>query len=29
MEEIGKTEILTWDVFYGNLIELNQLDKLR
>lgn len=28
MNEIGKTEIMIWDVYYGNLVELKQEEKL-
>jgi len=28
MNEIGETEILMWDVFYGALDEKNRIDKL-
>lgn len=29
MNEIGKTEIMIWDVYYANLVELKQEDKLK
>ena len=29
MNEIGTTEIMVWDVFYAELSELNQADKLK
>ncbi|MBS1492178.1 MAG: hypothetical protein JST55_01630 [Bacteroidetes bacterium] len=29
MNEIGGTEILMWDVFYGNLNEKSQIGKLK
>ncbi len=29
MNEIGKTEIMIWDVYFANLVELRQSDKLK
>lgn len=29
MNEIGKTEILVWDVYFGNLAELEREEKLK
>jgi hypothetical protein len=29
MSEIGETEIMVWDVFYADLVELKQANKLK
>lgn len=29
MNEIGTTEIMVWDLFYADLVELKQIDKLK
>lgn len=29
MNEIGTTEIMVWDLFYADLSELKQIDKLK
>lgn len=29
MNEIGTTEIMVWDLFYADLVELKQIDQLK